>query len=68
MTKIFSSVVSLLILAIAFPVYAADNMRAFPPPEKGMVRYVLQLPKQKDETAFQVEPIVGKMVSVDQND
>ena len=45
---------------------AADNMKAFPPPEEGMVRYVLQLPKQDDESAFKVELIVGKTVQVDE--
>ena len=44
---------------------AADNMKAFPPAEKGMVRYVLQLPEQADEFAFKVELIVGKTVQVD---
>jgi len=65
MTKVFSLVVILLMLAVSFPVYAADNMKAFPPAEKGMIRYVLQLQKQNDETVFKVELIVGKTVSVD---
>ena len=43
----------------------ADDMKAFPPAEKGMVRHVLQLPKQADESAFKVELIVGKTVRVD---
>jgi ecotin len=47
-------------------VLAADNMKAFPPAEKGMVRYVLQLPAQKDEYAFKVELIVGKTVQLDE--
>jgi ecotin len=45
---------------------AADNMKAFPPAEAGMVRYVLQLPKQQDESAFKVELIVGKTAQVDE--
>lgn len=45
---------------------AADNLKAFPPAEEGMVRYVLQLPMQTDESAFKVELIVGKMVQVDE--
>jgi len=44
---------------------AADDMKAFPPPEPGMVRHVLQLPKQEDESAFKVELIAGKTVRVD---
>lgn len=45
--------------------YAADTMKAFPPAEEGMVRYVLQLPKQDDESVLKVELIVGKTVQVD---
>ena len=44
---------------------AADNMKAYAPAEAGMVRHVLQLPKQADEYAFKVELIVGKTVQVD---
>lgn len=44
---------------------AADDLKAFPAAEKGMVRYVLQLPKAEDESAFKVELIVGKTVRVD---
>jgi len=44
---------------------SADNMKAFPSAGEGMVRYVLQLPKQADESAFKVELVVGKMVEVD---
>ena len=43
----------------------ADSMKAFPPAEEGMVRYVLQVPKQDDEAAFKLELIVGKVVKVD---
>jgi hypothetical protein len=39
-------------------------MKAFPPAEAGMVRYVLHLPKQQDESAFKAERIVGKTVQV----
>jgi ecotin len=46
---------------------AADNLKAFPPPGEGMVRYVLQLPKQDDESAFRVELIVGRTVRLDGN-
>ncbi len=46
--------------------HAADNMKAFPPAGKGMVRYVLQLPKQDDESVYKVELIVGKTVQVDE--
>lgn len=58
----------LVVLVVAAPLstHAADNMKAFPPAEKGMVRCVLQLPKKEDESARKVELIVGKTVRVDQ--
>jgi len=65
MKKVYSSA-ALGIFAAALSVHAGDNMKAFPPPDQGMVRYVLQLPKQADETAFKVELLVGKTVLVDQ--
>jgi ecotin len=54
-----------LALGVLASAQAADNMKAFPPAEKGMVRHVLQLPKQVDESAFKMELIVGKTVQVD---
>ena len=55
-----------LLLVITHPIYAADDMKAFPPAEEGMVRNVIQLPKQDDESAFKLELIVGKTVRIDQ--
>ncbi len=46
---------------------AVDNMKAFPPAEEGMVRYVLQLPEQNDESGYKVELIVGKWVEIDEH-
>lgn len=65
MKKVYSITV-LGIFAAALSVHAGDNMKAFPPPDQGMVRYVLQLPQQDDETAFKVELLVGKTVLVDE--
>jgi ecotin len=65
MRKIFSLTVAGF-LASVFTLYAGDDMKAFPPPEAGMARHVLQLPEQADESAFQVELIVGRTVPVDQ--
>ncbi len=45
--------------------YAADNLKAFPPAKEGIVRYVLQLPAQQDESLMKVELIVGKTVQTD---
>jgi ecotin len=45
---------------------AANDMKAFPPADKGMTRHVLRLPQQKDESTFKVELIVGKSVQIDE--
>ncbi len=63
--KTKSMLTALLMLAVAWSVPAADNMKAFPPAAAGMVRHVLPLPPQADEFAFKVEVIVGKTVLVD---
>ena len=59
----FASVV--FVLSEVVVAQAADNMKAFPPADDGMVRYVLQLPKQEDESALKVELLVGKTVQID---
>lgn len=55
----------LTFLFTAFAAQAADNMKAFPAAAAGTARYVLQLPKQADESALKVELIVGRMVETD---
>jgi ecotin len=55
----------LSLLSAVVSAQSEDNMKAFPPAEAGMVRHVLQLPKQDDEYAFKVELIVGQTVKVD---
>jgi ecotin len=64
--KKISLMAVLLLLTVVISVRAADNMKAFPPAREGMIRHVLQLPKQDDESAFKVELIAGKTVQVDQ--
>jgi ecotin len=64
--KMIFSITIVGILVAMLPVQAGENMKAFPPPEKGMVRYALQLLKHDDESAFKVELIVGKKVQVDE--
>jgi ecotin len=59
-------IIALAFLSTMLPVLAADNMKAFPPAEEGMIRYVLQLPKQDDESVYKVELIAGKTVEVDE--
>lgn len=56
---------ALFALLVIAPVHAVDNMKAFPPAEEGMTRYVIDLPKQKDEDAFKVELMIGKTVRTD---
>lgn len=59
------SITAISVFAAVVSAQAADNMKAFPPADEGMVRYVLQLPKQEDESDFKVELIIGKTVAVD---
>ncbi len=44
---------------------AASTMKAFPPADQGMSRYVLPLPPQKDESGFRVELVAGKTIETD---
>jgi ecotin len=64
--KTICSIAVLWFLAVISSAQAVDNMKAFPPAEAGMVRHVLQLPAQDDESAFKVELIVGKTVQIDE--
>ncbi|MDR2036928.1 MAG: serine protease inhibitor ecotin [Bacteroidales bacterium] len=42
-------------------------LEAFPPAGKGMVRHVIEVKKQKDESSFKVEIMPGKNMLVDCN-
>ncbi len=56
-----------LLLCLAVPaIQAADNLKAFGPAKEGMVRYVLKLAVQDDESLFKVELIVGKTIKLDE--
>ena len=59
-------ITALSFLLTVMSAHAADILEAFPAAEKGMVRYVLQLPQQDDESIFKLELIVGKIVEVDE--
>jgi len=61
MKTLFALVMSLLTTMS----FAADNMKAFPPADEGMVRYVINLPAQADETGWRVELLVGQTVQLD---
>ena len=62
--KFVYTITALGLFFTALFAYAGENMKAFPPPDKGKVRYVLQLPKLDDESTCKVELIVGKTVLV----
>ena len=64
--KIVHTVTVLGLFFTVLSVHAGDNLKAFPAPDKGKVRYVLQLPKLDDESSCKVELIVGKTVLVDE--
>jgi ecotin len=63
--KLMAAIAVLGVFGLVLPSRAADPLQAFPPAEAGMVRHVLQLPKQADESAFKVELIVGRTVPLD---
>jgi ecotin len=60
--KILVALAALLTGATAM---GADNMKAFPAAEDGMVRYVINLPEQDNEDDWRVELQLGKTVSLD---
>jgi len=64
--KIVHTVTVLGLFFTVLSVHAGDNLKAFPAPDKGSVRYVLQLPKLDDESTHKVELIVGKTVLLDE--
>jgi ecotin len=55
----------LLFLCMVPTSQGTDHLKAFPAAGEGVVRYLLQLPPQQDESALQVELIVGKPVETD---
>jgi len=63
--KLVAAITAIVFWGLVLPSHAADPLQAFPPAEAGMVRHVLQLPKQADESALKVELIVGKSVLLD---
>lgn len=58
-------VAALLLSTVVTTVRAENEMKAFPPADPGMVRFVLHLPKEDDETTLKLELIVGKTVKTD---
>lgn len=60
------SVTVIFSIFVVFSANAGGNMNAFPPPDKGQIRYVIQLAEQDDESNYQVELIVGQTVKIDE--
>jgi ecotin len=57
---------TIFIFLIVCSAYAGDHMKAFPPPDQGQLRYVINLAEQDDESNYQVELIVGQTVEIDE--
>lgn len=55
----------LLAFVVLSEAFAADVLQAFPPAEPGMIRHVIILPAQDDESELKVELIIGKTVIID---
>ena len=64
--RVTLSVTAIFTLLIVGSINAEDNMKAFPPPDVGKIRYVIPLAEQDDESNFQVELIVGQTVEIDE--
>ena len=56
-----------LILALFLSTQVFANLEAFPEAEKGMTRFVLELPAQNNESDFKVELVVGRTVLTDEH-
>ena len=63
--KAIFSFTAIVFFCLVISANAADNIKAFPPADEGMTRYVLELPEYDDESLVKVELIVGKTVAVD---
>ena len=46
---------------------ATDDMKAFPPAARGMIRYVISVPQETNEADLRIELMIGKTVNVDPN-
>ena len=63
--KLIMGIAAAYVLHAVSSVEAADNMKAFPSAEDGMVRHVLHLTEQDNETGFKVELVIGQTVKID---
>lgn len=58
-----------LLFAVSISAVMTDEghkeLNVYPKASKGMTRFVVELPKESDESTLQVEIIVGKVISMD---
>ncbi len=64
--RIVFTVTFIFFLFTGLSTNAGNNMKAFPPPDNGQLRFVLQLPEKDDESICKVELIIGKTIQLDQ--
>jgi ecotin len=64
--RVTLSVTAIFTVFMVCSVNAGDNMKAFPPPDQGQIRYVIHLIEQDEESNYQVELIVGQTVKIDE--
>ncbi|MFV0437358.1 MAG: ecotin family protein [Desulfopila sp.] len=67
MRRVLQWVIFLALSAVFGHGLAADNLKAFPPAENGMVRYVLQVPAREEEPLHRLELLVGKTLMLDEH-
>ena len=60
------SLTAIFTIFIVCSVNAGDNMKAFPPPDNGQIRYVIQLAERDGESNYKVELFVGQTVEIDE--
>ena len=60
------AVTAIFTIFIVCSVNAGDNINAFPPPDNGQIRYVIQLAERDSESNYQVELFVGQTVEIDE--
>ena len=64
--RVTLAVTAIFTVFMVCSVNAGDNMKAFPPPDQGQIRYVILLAEQDNELNYQVELIVGQTVKIDE--
>ena len=65
--RVTLAVTAIFTVFMVCSVNAGDNMKAFPPPDQGQIRYVIHLAEQDNELNYQVELIVGQTVKIDES-